>query len=63
MPAPTCPIALLYDDSAYVEVARQTPAVAEAPAGLVGRLVAGREFLDAYLTHGDWEVLTAVVYN
>ncbi len=63
MPEPSCPIALLYDDSAYVEVARQTPADAEAPAGLVGRLVAGREFLDGYLTHGDWEELTAVVYN
>jgi len=61
--APSCPIALLYDDSAYVEVARQTPADAEAPAGLVGRLVAGREFLDAYLTYGDWEELTAIVYN
>lgn len=26
-------------------------------------MVAGREFLDAYFTHGDWQELTAIVYN
>jgi glycosyltransferase involved in cell wall biosynthesis len=57
-------IALLYDDSAYVESTHPSrAATADTPAGLVGRQVAGREFLDAFLTHGAWEELTAVVYN
>jgi glycosyltransferase involved in cell wall biosynthesis len=57
-------IALLYDDSAYVEATqRATSVAADAPAGLVGRQVAGREFLDAFLRHGSWNELTAVVYN
>src|SRR4051795_4824142 len=57
-------VALLYDNSAYVEslgLPRQLGSAS--PVGLVGRQVAGREFLDAYLTHGDWSELTAVVYN
>jgi glycosyltransferase involved in cell wall biosynthesis len=57
-------IALLYDDSAYVEsVHRPRARTADGPAGLVGRQVAGREFLDAFLTHGTWDELTAVVYH
>ncbi len=62
--SPSLPIALLYDDSAYVE-SRQRPRVivGDTPAGLVGRQVAGREFLDAFLTHGTWDELTGVVYN
>jgi glycosyltransferase involved in cell wall biosynthesis len=56
--------ALLYDDSAYVEISRRPPeAGADAPVGLVGRQVAGREFLDAYLSHGDRDDLAGVVYN
>src|SRR5688572_12240905 len=60
----TSPVALLYDDSAYLESLgppRATPG--DGPVGLVGRQVAGREFLDAYLGHGDWSELTAVVYT
>lgn len=57
-------IALLYDDSAYVEATqRATSVVGDAPAGLVGRQVAGREFLDAFLSHGSWTELSAVVYH
>jgi glycosyltransferase involved in cell wall biosynthesis len=57
------PVALLYDDSAYVETLRRRQAGPEASTGLVGREVAGREFLDAYLSHGRWDELTGVVYN
>lgn len=56
-------VALLYDDSGYVEAVRPGRAGAEQPMGLVGRQVAGREFLDAYLHHGDYRQLTAVVWN
>jgi glycosyltransferase involved in cell wall biosynthesis len=57
-------VALLYDDSAYVETLG-TPgqAVPGAPAGLMGRQVAGKEFLDAYFRHGDWDELVGLVYN
>jgi glycosyltransferase involved in cell wall biosynthesis len=55
-------VTLLYDDSAYVETVRPSSG-GEGPAGLVGRQVAGHEFLDAYLTHGDWNELSAVVWN
>jgi glycosyltransferase involved in cell wall biosynthesis len=57
-------LALLYDNSAYLETlqpVRQTGG--DAPAGLVGRQVAGREFRDAFLSHGSWEELTVMVYN
>ena len=55
-------IALYYDDSGYVETL-EPPAKprAGAPIGLVGRQVAGKEFLDAYLSYGDWTELVAVV--
>jgi glycosyltransferase involved in cell wall biosynthesis len=54
------PIVLLYDDDAYVE--RVTPQGAgPAVRGLMGRQVAGKEFLDAYLTHGTWDNLAALV--
>ncbi|MGE3822326.1 MAG: glycosyltransferase family 4 protein [Isosphaeraceae bacterium] len=48
-------IAMLYDDDAYVE------APGGSRRGLMGRQVAGREFLNAYLAHGSWDALTAVV--
>jgi glycosyltransferase involved in cell wall biosynthesis len=51
-------IALHYDADAYVETRGGQPG---GPAGLMGRQVAGREFLDAYLTHGTWDALTGVV--
>jgi glycosyltransferase involved in cell wall biosynthesis len=57
-------VALLYDDSAYLETTRRPQgAAADAPVGLVGRQVAGQEFLDAYLSHGGGDDLAAVVYN
>jgi glycosyltransferase involved in cell wall biosynthesis len=56
-------IAILYDDSAYVEtLQRPAQAPADGPIGLMGRQVAGKEFLDAYLRHGSFEELVAVVY-
>ena len=62
MSDPTTNISLLYDDSAFVETMRAPErAPREGPAGLMGRQVAGKEFLDAYLTHGSWERLVAVV--
>ncbi len=54
------PAVLLYDDDAYVE--QVTPRGTGASVrGLMGRQVAGKEFLDAYLTHGSWENLAALV--
>src|SRR5262249_44974708 len=64
MTTPPVNIALFYDDAAYVEkVQASRPAVAGAPVGLMGRQVAGKEFLDAYFTHGTWDKLVAVVCN
>jgi glycosyltransferase involved in cell wall biosynthesis len=63
--APSPPdVALLYDDSAYVETLApvQSPG-AERPVALVGRQVAGREFLDSYLEHGAYNELIGVVWN
>jgi glycosyltransferase involved in cell wall biosynthesis len=56
------PIALLYDDDAFVEtLQRPSSPATDAPLGLMGRQVAGRAFLDAYLTHGIAPELVAVV--
>jgi glycosyltransferase involved in cell wall biosynthesis len=58
------PAVLVYDDSAYQEARQPTPTAGpDAPHGLVGRQVAGREFLDAYLRHGQAEEVTALVYQ
>jgi glycosyltransferase involved in cell wall biosynthesis len=47
-------VALVYDDDAYVETG--------GPArGLMGRQVAGRSFLEAYLTHGSFSALAALI--
>jgi glycosyltransferase involved in cell wall biosynthesis len=57
-------IALLYDDSAYVEtLAAPAQRAPRGPVGLMGRQVAGKEFLDAYFSHGDWDELVGLVYN
>jgi glycosyltransferase involved in cell wall biosynthesis len=57
-------IALYYDDSAYHETLnRPARQKAGSPAGLMGRQVAGKEFFDAYLSHGNWEELIALVPN
>jgi glycosyltransferase involved in cell wall biosynthesis len=57
--------ALLYDNSAYVETLSidRGNRGSEAPVALVGRQVAGREFLNAYLDFGDYEQLTGIVWN
>jgi glycosyltransferase involved in cell wall biosynthesis len=47
-------VALVYDDNAYVEAGGGA-------LGLMGRQVAGRAFLDAYLTYGSFSELTALV--
>src|SRR5262249_60950851 len=49
-------VALVYDDDAYVEAGGAAP-------GLMGRQVAGRSFLDAYLGHGTFAELAALVHN
>jgi len=55
-------IALFYDEGGYVETLRPPAAPAPGePVGLMGRQVAGKEFLDAYLGHGTWTELTALV--
>jgi glycosyltransferase involved in cell wall biosynthesis len=57
-------VALLYDDDAYVEtVGPPRRARPGGPVGLMGRQVAGREFLDAFLAHGRWSELVALVRN
>ncbi len=55
-------IALVYDDEGYTERLRapDNPSPGQ-PMGLMGRQVAGKEFLDAYLSHGTWTELVALV--
>ena len=55
-------IAMLYDDDAYVE-APDRPNGKQQGRGLWGRHVAGREFLDAYMSHGTWDEVVALVRN
>ena len=55
-------ISLYYSDSAYTETLHQPRGVMPGvPLGLMGREVAGKEFLDAYLSHGSWTELVALV--
>ena len=64
MNAPADPVALLYDEDGYVETFTRPPQPgSERIGGPIGRQVAGKEFLDAYLTHGAWESLVAIVRN
>src|SRR5437660_357191 len=59
---PMSSIALLYDDDAYVETAQHPRRdMGERASGLMGRQVAGKEFLDAFLSHGSWTDLVALV--
>lgn len=61
-PDPTTNVALFYDPDGYVEpLGPSARRAAGGPLGLMGRQVAGHEFLDAYFTHGRWDALTAVV--
>jgi glycosyltransferase involved in cell wall biosynthesis len=58
------PIALLYDDSAYSETLQPVhTASGEQPRRLVGRQVAGHEFLDAYLSYGEYDQMIGAVWN
>jgi glycosyltransferase involved in cell wall biosynthesis len=56
-------IAMLYDDDAYLEIPDRQKDGKSVPRGLWGRHVAGKEFFDAYLTHGKWDELVALVRN
>jgi glycosyltransferase involved in cell wall biosynthesis len=58
--SPSPNVALYFDADAYTE-AHHRAGVARGPAGLMGRQVAGKEFLDAYLTHAQSDTLAAVV--
>jgi len=61
MAEPDPEIALFYDDDAYVELlARPASRKKGKAVGLMGRQVAGKEFLDAYLSHGNWTELAAL---
>ena len=54
LPGPSGPgVAIRYDDDAFVVTDKN----------LMGRRVAGRDFLDAYLRHGRWDELVALVAN
>lgn len=53
-------VAIFFDAHAYSE-AHGRSGVKAGPAGLMGRQVAGKEFLDGYLQYGDWESLPDVV--
>ncbi|MBX9627066.1 MAG: glycosyltransferase family 4 protein [Gemmataceae bacterium] len=56
-------LGLLYDDDGYVEVAGRPLGGDATRAGLLGRQVAGQEFLGALFAHGTWEQLVALVRN
>ena len=57
-------LGLLYDDDGYVETPGRPLAGGDATrTGLLGRQVAGQEFLNALFAHGRWEQLVALVRN
>jgi glycosyltransferase involved in cell wall biosynthesis len=57
-------LAILYDDDGYVEVPGRPPGGPDGKrTGLMGRQVAGKEFLDALFRHGSWTELHALVRN
>ena len=58
------PLGLLYDDDGYVETpGRPLSAGEDTRTGLLGRQVAGQEFLNALFAHGSWKNLVALVRN
>jgi len=54
-------VALLYDDDAFQERSGPIARTSTGPSGLMGRQVAGRAFLDAYLRHGTWSEMHALI--
>src|SRR5256885_1464641 len=56
-------IALIYDDQGYKETPVGTQRTDGGPFGLMGRQVAGKEFLEAFLAHGRWKELVGLVAN
>ncbi|HEY2785007.1 MAG TPA: glycosyltransferase family 4 protein [Fimbriiglobus sp.] len=57
-------LGLLYDDDGYVETpGHQLGAGTDLRTGLLGRQVAGQEFLNALFSFGRWEQLVALVRN
>ena len=55
-------IAIQYDESSYLErLERAARVSAGSPIGLMGRQVAGKAFLEAYLHYGNWTKLVALV--
>lgn len=55
-------LAIVFESSAYLETLQRPKRVSSiAPMGLMGRQVAGKEFLDALLHHGTWNELVAIV--
>ena len=64
MVSSTSSLGLLYDDDGYIETPGH-PLSLDTPSrtGLLGRQVAGKEFLDALFDYGTWENLIALVRN
>src|SRR6516225_7741615 len=56
-------VALIYDDEGYKETPVGVQRGGDAPIGLMGRQVAGKEFLEAFLAHGQWKELIGLVSN
>jgi glycosyltransferase involved in cell wall biosynthesis len=54
-------VGLVYENDAHREPGWQAPDPNKPPDGVFGRHVANSEFLDAWLRHGRWERLLAVV--
>jgi glycosyltransferase involved in cell wall biosynthesis len=54
------PVALLYADDAYIETGEAGRESGGGPIGLIGRRVAGRAFLEAYIRSGRWSELIAL---
>ncbi len=56
-------IGFFYENDAHMEPPHQATAGHPATDGVFGRHVANNEFLTAWLSHGDWSSLLAVVAN
>lgn len=63
MPGSGDRLALYFDTGGYVETVKRTAPGAGGPMGLMGRQVAGKEFLDAFLQHSSHDDLVVVAPN